>query len=79
MAKGRVKWFNADKGYGFILTDNSEPDVPSEVFVHWSAIQMTGYKSLVENDEVDFQVTIGPKGPIASEVVKTGHHVPSDE
>lgn len=63
MAVGVVKWFNSDKGYGFISQDGG-PDV----FVHFSAIQEAGYRSLTENDRVEFDVTQGPKGPQASNV-----------
>lgn len=62
--KGKVKWFNADKGFGFIT-----PDVGStDVFAHFSAIQGKGYRSLEEGQEVEFEVTEGPKGPQASEI-----------
>jgi CspA family cold shock protein len=63
MAKGTVKWFNDQKGYGFI----SQEDGP-DVFVHFSAIQGDGFKTLSEGQEVDFDVTQGPKGPQASNV-----------
>ena len=63
MAIGTVKWFNAEKGFGFI-TQESGPDV----FVHFSAIEGGGYRSLDENDKVEFEVTAGPKGPNASNV-----------
>ena len=66
MANGTVKWFNADKGFGFITQENG-PDV----FVHFSAIVETGYKSLNEGDLVEFQITQGPKGPQAQSVKKT--------
>ncbi|MGH9403137.1 MAG: cold-shock protein [Terriglobia bacterium] len=67
MAKvqGKVKWFNSTKGYGFIGQD-SGPDV----FVHYSAIQMDGYKSLQEGDSVEFEVVQGQKGPQADNVIK---------
>ena len=67
MANGTVKWFNADKGFGFIAQENG-PDV----FVHYSAIVETGYRSLNEGDQVEFQITQGPKGPQAQSVTKTG-------
>ena len=65
MAQGTVKWFNAEKGYGFIAEDNG-PDV----FVHYSAIDMPGYKSLEEGDRVEFEVSQGQKGPQADSVHK---------
>ncbi len=55
--KGKVKWFNAAKGYGFIQRSNGE-----DVFVHYSAIDMNGYRSLEEGAEVEFEVKTGPKG-----------------
>jgi len=64
MAEGTVKWFNAEKGYGFISTDNGGGDV----FVHFSAIQSDGYRSLEENQRVEFEVARGPKGPQAESV-----------
>ena len=64
MAQGTVKWFNAEKGYGFI----AQEDVGDDVFVHYSAIQSQGYKSLDENQKVEFDVTQGPKGPQAENV-----------
>jgi cold shock protein len=63
MAQGTVKWFNSEKGFGFIQQDNG-PDV----FVHFSAIQTNGYRSLEENQRVEFEVTQGPKGPQADKV-----------
>lgn len=65
MAEGTVKWFNDAKGFGFIEQDNG-PDV----FVHFSAIQGEGFKSLVEGDRVTFDVVEGPKGPQAANVQK---------
>ncbi len=61
---GTVKWFNDQKGYGFLATDG--PDV----FVHHSAIQAEGYKSLAEGDRVEFSIEQGPKGPAAANVRK---------
>lgn len=65
MANGTVKWFNDSKGYGFIARDNGE----SDVFVHFSAIQGTGFRSLAEGQKVTFDVQEGPKGPQAANVV----------
>ncbi len=65
MVKGRVKWFNDSKGYGFIEQEDG-PDV----FVHFSAIQADGFKSLKEGEIVEFEITEGPKGPQAANVVK---------
>ncbi len=64
MEKGRVKWFNASKGYGFITQDNG-----TDVFVHFSAIQSDGFKSLQEGQTVEFEVTSGAKGPQAAKVI----------
>ena len=66
MAKGTVKWFNNTKGYGFITPEGSEKDV----FVHHSAIQGEGYKSLDEGQEVELEIKEGPKGEEAANVVK---------
>jgi cold shock protein len=64
MPQGTVKWFNAEKGFGFIQPDDGGDDL----FVHFSAINMSGYKSLDEGQPVSFEVTQGQKGPQASEV-----------
>jgi len=64
--QGKVKWFNNNKGYGFIEQDNGRPDV----FVHYSAIQEDGYKSLKEGQVVEFDLIDGPKGPQAENVSK---------
>ncbi len=64
MAQGTVKWFNAEKGYGFITLDEGGQDV----FVHFSAIEMTGYKVLEEGQKVTFEVGQGAKGPQAESV-----------
>ena len=61
MATGIVKWFNGDKGYGFITPDDGSADV----FAHFSAIQSSGYRSLEENQKVEFDITQGQKGPQA--------------
>ena len=63
MAKGKVKWFNDSKGFGFLEQENGE-----DVFVHFSAISGDGFKSLAEGDEVTFDVTKGPKGLQAANV-----------
>jgi CspA family cold shock protein len=64
MAQGTVKWFNADKGYGFIAPDDGTADV----FVHHSAIKTDGYRSLQDNQQVEFTATQGPKGMQAEDV-----------
>lgn len=64
MAQGTVKWFNAEKGYGFIAQDGGGDDV----FVHYSAIQSEGYRTLDEAQRVEFEITQGPKGPQAESV-----------
>ena len=65
--KGTVKWFNAKKGFGFISDENG-----NDVFVHFSALQMDGFKVLDEGEEVEFDVVNGENGPQASNVVKIG-------
>jgi len=64
MATGTVKWFNAEKGFGFIAQEDGGDDV----FVHYSAIQSQGLKTLAENQKVEFDITQGPKGPQAENV-----------
>ncbi|WP_411699413.1 cold-shock protein [Conyzicola sp.] len=64
MANGTVKWFNAEKGYGFITVEGGSQDV----FVHYSAIDMGGYKSLEEGQSVTFEIGTGSKGPQAESV-----------
>ena len=68
MTVGTVKWFNADKGYGFITPESGE-----DVFVHFSAIQSDGYRSLTEGQSVEFDVTQGPKGAQAANVRPLEH------
>lgn len=63
MARGKVKWFSNQKGYGFIT-----PESGNDVFVHFSAIQGDGFKTLKEGDEVEFEITQGPKGEQATNV-----------
>lgn len=65
MATGTVKWFNADKGYGFITVDNGD-----EVFAHFSEIQSEGFKTLEDGQKVEFDITEGNRGPQASNIVK---------
>lgn len=65
MTKGKVKWFDARKGYGFLQTPEGK-----DVFIHFSAIETDGFKTLAEGDEVEFDVVEGNKGPQASRVTK---------
>jgi len=65
MAKGTVKWFNESKGFGFISSEDG-----TDVFVHYSAIQGDGFKTIHEGDVVTFEVEMGPKGPKAVNVVR---------
>jgi CspA family cold shock protein len=65
MARGKVKWFSNQKGYGFITPENGK-----DVFVHFSAIQGDGYKALEEGQEVEFEIENGPKGEQATNVTK---------
>ena len=64
MATGKVKWFDDKKGYGFISVEEGD-----DVFVHFSAIQLTGYRTLREGQDVEFEITNGPKGRQATEVL----------
>jgi CspA family cold shock protein len=64
MATGTVKWFNSEKGFGFIAPDDGSADV----FAHYSAINSSGYRSLEENDKVEYETQQGPKGPQAANI-----------
>jgi cold shock protein len=65
MPAGKVKWFNDSKGYGFLEQENGE-----DVFVHFSAVQQDGFKSLKTGEKVEFEIVQGPKGPQAANVIK---------
>ncbi|MDD5728241.1 MAG: cold-shock protein [Victivallales bacterium] len=65
MAKGTVKWFNADKGFGFIVPETGDKDL----FVHYSEIKISGFATLHEGQKVNYEVGEGPKGPCAKNVV----------
>lgn len=75
MAKGTVKWFNNQKGYGFICADGSE----EEIFAHFSSIVMEGYKSLKAGQPVDFEITNGPKGLHALNIQAPGQANTKDD
>ena len=66
--KGKVKWFNPEKGYGFIVSEDGK-----DVFVHYSSIVSEGYKTLDENEEVTFDVEEGERGPLAKNVVRSNN------
>jgi len=68
MAQGTVKWFNSEKGFGFIAPDIADGQSQADVFVHYSAIATDGYRSLDENQRVEFDITQGQKGPQAENV-----------
>ena len=67
MQRGKVKWFNSAKGYGFLNTSDEARDI----FIHYSSILMEGYKTLKEGEEVEFELEEGPKGPTAVNVRRT--------
>jgi len=67
LQQGTVKWFNSSKGYGFIVSEEDQKDV----FVHYSVIEGEGYKSLNEGETVQFEASEGPKGPLATKVVRS--------
>ena len=74
MAQGTVKWFNADKGYGFIAVDGGR-----DVFVHFSAIQTDGYRTLEEGQRVEFEITQSDRGPQADAVARLCRHCRTTE
>ena len=69
---GKVKWFNENKGYGFILQDGGGRDI----FVHYSEIQEEGYRTLAEGETVEFELMESPKGPQAKQVIRNGKAAP---
>jgi CspA family cold shock protein len=70
---GKVKWFNENKGYGFILQDDGGRDI----FVHYSEIQEEGYRTLAEGETVEFELMESPKGPQAKTVIRNGKAAPA--
>ena len=66
MSRGKVKWFNEKKGFGFLIEEGGGPDI----FVHYTAIASDGFKTLTEGEEVEFTLSQGPKGPQATNVVR---------
>jgi CspA family cold shock protein len=66
MSKGKVKWFNDAKGYGFIRIDGEDKDI----FVHHTSIKADGFRTLAEGEDVEFELVVGPKGPKAENVVR---------
>ena len=75
MPNGIVKWFNNAKGYGFIVPENGGDDL----FAHYSAVTMDGYKSLNAGDEVEFEVTVGDKGPQATNIITVARATASQD
>ena len=70
---GRVKWFDAQKGYGFVEREGEE-----DVFVHYSSIQMEGYKTLDDGEQVEFDIVVGDRGPQAMDVLRLGGGTPGN-
>ena len=75
MLNGSVKWFNDSKGFGFLRSDGVDEDI----FVHYSAIQGDGFKTLNQGQVVEFELTDGPKGPQAANVFKTPNGLPTED